>query len=354
MIVLIVAGGSGTRLWPLSTPEYPKHLLNITGDRSLLQNTFERAKRLTSIDKIYISTEASHSDHVVKQLPELPPEQIIVEPARRDTMSCITNALQFIGTRHPHDEPIASIAADHHVRDTGGFARAMSIVARASATHSRICLVGIEPAQPDTKYGYIHKGGIFNGEESVYNIKSFKEKPVYELAKQYFESGEYYWNASYFIAPFAVFDRAIRTYADSHWATQLDRLNKATTSEERDEIYLDFQKEAIDTALMEKVPGLLVIPGSFDWMDVGSFDDVHRIASQDQAGNAIKGDNIHVIDSEQTYIRNDCKRPVAVIGLDNITVVNTEHGLLVMRTDKSQKVKDAVKMVKANQQESES
>ena len=107
MIVLIVAGGSGTRLWPLSVPEYPKHLLNIVGDKSLLQNTFERAKKITSVDKIYISTESSHSDHVIKQLPELSAEQIIVEPARRDTMPCIMSALQYISTRHGDEEPIA-------------------------------------------------------------------------------------------------------------------------------------------------------------------------------------------------------------------------------------------------------
>ncbi|MBP9738688.1 NTP transferase domain-containing protein, partial [Candidatus Saccharibacteria bacterium] len=121
MIVIIVAGGSGTRLWPLSTPEYPKHLLNIVGKKSLLQNTFERAKKVTSVDKIYISTEVSHSDHVVDQLPELAIENIIIEPARRDTMPCILNALQLISTRHPHDEPITSIHADHHIRDTQGF-----------------------------------------------------------------------------------------------------------------------------------------------------------------------------------------------------------------------------------------
>lgn len=346
MIVLIVAGGSGTRLWPLSTPEYPKHLLNITGKYSLLQNTFERAKRITSLDKIYISTEASHSDHVIAQLPELSEAQIIIEPARRDTMSCITNALQFISTKHPHDEPIASIHADHHIRDGEGFARAIHQASRVAAAHKRICLLGIEPYQADTKYGYIHKGSIFDGEETVYNIRSFKEKPAYEIAKEYFESGEYFWNAGYFVAPFKVFESAIRTHADPHWAAQLDKLTEAKTADRRNEIYLDFQKQAIDTALMEKVPDLLAIPGSFDWMDVGSFDDVYRVSTQDETGNVIKGDNIHIIESEQAYIRNDCERPIAVIGLDNITVVNTEHGLLVMRTDKSQKVKDAVAMIK--------
>jgi mannose-1-phosphate guanylyltransferase len=346
MIVVIIAGGSGTRLWPLSVPEYPKHLLNITGDKSLLQNTFARAKKLTSVDKIYISTEASHSDHVITQLPELKQDQVIVEPARRDTMPCILNAVQYISTRHDYDEPIASIHADHHIRDTAGFVQAITRAGKTAKKHKRITLLGVEPTHPDTKYGYIQKGDVFDGEDFVYSIASFKEKPEYPIAKEYFESGSYLWNMGYFVAPYTVFANEIKKYADPHWTKQLEKLEKAKTVAERDALYLDFKKEAIDTALMEKVPDLLVMPGTFDWMDVGSFDDVHKVSSQDQNGNAIKGDHVQVINSGQVYVRNECSRPVAVIGMDNVVVVNTENGVLVMRTDQSQKVKEVVAKLK--------
>ena len=347
MIVVIIAGGSGTRLWPLSTPEYPKHLLTIVGENSLLQNTFERAKKITTTDKIYISTEASHSDHVIKQLPELTAAQIIIEPARRDTMPCILNALQYISTRHDHDEPIASIHADSHIRDTIGFSRGITLAGEVAQKHKRITLLGVEPHQPDIKFGYIHKGDIFDSEDYIFNIASFKEKPPYETAKTYFESGEYFWNMGYFVAPFKVFEKKIRQYADKTWSTQLDRLQSAQSQTERDEIYLEFEKEPIDIALMEKVPDLLVMPGAFDWMDIGSFDDVHRVSAQDLDGNAVKGGNVHIIDSQQVYVRNDdVSKPVAVIGMDNVTVVNTEHGILVMRTDQSQKVKDIANKLK--------
>lgn len=349
MIVVIIAGGSGTRLWPLSIPEYPKHLLTIVGDKSLLQNTFERAKKITSVDKIYISTEASHSDHVFEQLPELAKDHVIVEPARRDTMPCILNALQFISTRHDHDEPIASIHADHQIRDARGFAQAIKRAGEVSKKHRRITLLGMDPTQPDIKYGYIHKGEAFDSDNFVYEISSFKEKPEYKIAKKYFESGEYLWNMGYFVAPYDVFQEKIRSFADAKWSKQLDRLDGAKKAAERDEIYLDFEKEAIDTALMEKVPDLLVMPGTFDWMDVGSFDEIHQVSSRDPEGNAIIGNNVHVIDSGQVYVRNDCKeRPVAVIGMDNVIVVNTEHGLLVMRTDQSQKVKQVAELLKEN------
>ena len=346
VIVLIIAGGSGTRLWPLSVSDYPKHLLTITGDQSLLQNTFERAKRVTSVDKIYVSTEASHSDHVIQQLPELKREQIIIEPARRDTMPCILNALQFISTRHPHDEPIASIHADHHIRDSAGFAQGLKVAGEVSKRHSQITLLGVEPSHPDTKYGHIKKGEIFDGEDFVYEIEGFKEKPEYPLAKQYYESGQYLWNMGYFVAPFRVFERTIRQYAKPHWGKQLDRLNTANTDEERDAIYLDFETLAIDYALMELSKGLLVIPGAFDWMDVGSFDDVHKLSPQDQDGNACFGKNIYMLESEQMYVRNEEEKPVAIIGLDNITVVNTKNGIVVMRTDRSQKIKDIVNALK--------
>lgn len=335
-------------MWPLSVSDYPKHLLTITGESSLLQNTFERAKRVTSVDKIYISTEASHSEHVIKQLPELNVEQVIVEPARRDTMPCILNALQFISTRHPHDEPIASIHADHHIRDSAGFAQGIKVAGEIASEHGRITMLGVEPTHPDTKYGYIQKGDVFDGEDFVYEIANFKEKPEYETAKKYFESGTFLWNMGYFVAPFDVFQASIRKYSDKHWADQLDRLTAASSPEERDEIYLDFEKLAIDYALIEKVEDLLVIPGTFDWMDVGSFDDVHKISSQNKDGNACFGGNVQILESEQMYVRNEEDKPVAIIGLDNITVVNTKDGLLVMRTDRSQKVKEVVNMIKEN------
>lgn len=346
MIVLIVAGGSGTRLWPLSTPDFPKHLLNIIGDRSLLQNTYDRARQVTGPDKIYISTEVSHVDHIYDQVPELDRSHVIVEPARRDTMPCIMNAIQFISTLHDENEPIASIHADHHIRDVRGFAQALIVAGHVSTRHNRITLLGMEPSQPDSKYGYIHKGEAFDSEQFVYKINKFKEKPPYETARKYFESGEYLWNMGYFVAPYSIFRQSIVRYADSHWSDQLNKLDRARTQKERDDIYLDFNKEPVDIALMEKLDNLLVMPGNFDWMDVGSFDDVHRVSVQDQHGNAIHGDNVHILDSEQVYVRNEGdSRPVAVVGMDNTVVINTPTGVLVMRTDQAQKVKEIVSLL---------
>jgi mannose-1-phosphate guanylyltransferase/mannose-6-phosphate isomerase len=346
VIVLIIAGGSGTRLWPLSVSDYPKHLLKITNNKSLLQNTFERVKLITSVDKIYISTEQSHSDHVIEQLPELSKENIIIEPARRSTMPCITNALQIIAKLHGSEEPIASIWADQHIRATKAFAETFKYAADVSTKYKRIALVGIEPDEPSVKFGYIKKNGQIENEPFLHSVEAFKEKPDFETAKQYVESGDYLWNAGYFVAPYSVFKDRIEKFADEHWTVQLDRLATTKSHEEANQIYLEYKDEAIDTALIEKVPDLMVIPGNFDWMDVGSFDDVHQVSPKDEDGNACFGSNIYALESEQMYIRNEEEKPVAVVGLDNITVVNTKHGVLVMRTDRSQKVKEIVNKLK--------
>lgn len=345
MIVLIVAGGSGTRLWPLSVPEFPKHLLTITGDKSLLQNTFERVKHITSLDKIYISTEASHSDHVIAQLPELGKKQIIIEPARRGTMPCITNALQIISKVHGDDEPIASIWADQHIRATEGFADTFRYAAKVSEKYQRITLVGIEPDSPSTKFGYIKKNGAIDNEAYLHSVDSFKEKPDHATAQKYLAAGDYLWNAGYFVAPYKVFKDRIERYADKHWSEQLDKLKNAN-SEEANKIYLDYKDEPIDTALIEKTPDLMVVPAAFDWMDVGSFDDVHTVSPQDEYENSSVGEKNIVIDSRNVYVRNEEDKPIAVIGVDNVAVINTENGILVLHKDRSQKVKDAVAEVK--------
>lgn len=345
MIVLIVAGGSGTRLWPLSVPEFPKHLLTITGERSLLQNTFERAKHITSVDKIYISTEASHSDHVIDQLPELSKDQIIIEPARRGTMPCITNALQIISKVHGEDEPIASVWADQHIRATEGFADTFRYAAKVSEKYQRITLVGIEPDSPSTKFGYIKKNGAIDEEAYLHNVDSFEEKPDHATAQKYLAAGDYLWNAGYFVAPYKVFKDRIKRFSDKHWTEQLENLSDKK-GDEANEIYLDYRDEPIDTALIENIPDLMVVPATFDWMDVGSFDDVHTVSPQDEAENSSVGDKNIIIESRNVYVRNEEDKPVAVIGIDNVAVINTENGILVLHKDLSQKVKEAVAEVK--------
>jgi len=339
MIVLIIAGGAGTRLWPVSTPEYPKHLLKInSNDRSLLQQTYSRVERLSK--KIYVISEASHAAHVREQLPNLTDEHFIIEPARRGTANCIALALAYLSNHEDNDEPLVFLAADHFVRDADGFRHSFKIAAEVSKKNKRIVLVGAEPNYPATGFGYIEKGKVLNEKDFVFNVKSFKEKPTFEVARKYFKDGGFLWNCSYFVGSINVFEASISKYAPALFLN-LRRLKKITAeSKKYDEVYLSLEKDTIDYALIEKVPDLLVVPASFDWIDVGSFSDWYKVVEPDNNGNHITGDMIETLEIENSFIQNHSNKPLAVIGLDNVVVINSKNGTLVVRKDLAQKVGD--------------
>lgn len=334
MIVVIIAGGSGTRLWPLSTPDYPKHLLKINGDsRSLLQQTYDRARTLT--DKIYIVTDNSHIQHVKDQLSDLSDDNFIVEPARRGTANCIIAALAHIGNKHDPEEPIASIHADHYIRDIEGFKHSFKIADEFSRKDSKIVLVGIEPDHAATGFGYIQKGEAVDDAGLAYEVNSFKEKPELNVAQEYFKSGKYLWNSGFFVGSVNTFKAKMKQYAPDMLANY-DKLSKASPEDYQD-AYLSLESDAIDYALIEKVPDLLVVPASFDWMDLGSFGDLHKVLVKDEKGNSTHGD-VELEGASNSYVHNAGDQPVALIGLDNVVVVNTPNGILVARKDMAQEV----------------
>ena len=341
MIAVIIAGGSGTRLWPLSTPSYPKHLLKVNGDeRSLLQNTYARAKQLAGV--IYVVSEVGHIQHVKDQLPDLADDNFIIEPARRGTASCIIAALVHLHGKHDAGEPIAFLAADHYIRDTEGFVHSFTVAGGTSQKHGRIVLVGIEPDYPATGFGYIQKAELLENSTYVHNVHSFKEKPDHETAKAYLRSGNYLWNAGYFVGSLDTFGKVMKASAPN-LARDYAKLLKAT-AKTYETTYLGFENVSIDYALIEKVKDLLVVPASFDWMDLGSFNDLHKAVDQDENGNHFLGD-VESDEVENSYVHNEEDKPIAVIGLDNIVVVNTTAGILVARKDLSQKVGDISKKI---------
>lgn len=343
MITVIIAGGSGTRLWPLSTSKYPKQLLKLTGERTMLQTAFDRANKLGDI--VYIVTEASHSDYVREQLPELPDSAFLIEPGRRGTAHCIIFALDVIARNHSKDEPVAFIHADHHVRDIEGFKRSFVTAAKISKLKDKITLIGIEPTYPATGFGYIERNGQMADEDVVFHVDSFKEKPDYATADKYVQSGRYLWNCGYFVGSVNVFLKAMSESAPTLFETftMLSGIQRDNLAE-YNEAYLGLDNQVIDVALIEKAKGLMVVSASFDWMDIGSFKDLHDVISQDEQGNYFGGENIHSIDVENSYIRNEEPgKPIAVIGLDNIVVVNTPDGILISRKDVSHRTGEVAK-----------
>ena len=343
MIAVIIAGGSGTRLWPLSTSTQPKQLLALTSERTMVQQAYDRARKLG--DTIYVVTEASHAEALRAQLPELPDEAFLIEPGRRGTAHCIVLALDYINRHHDRTEPIAFIHSDHNVRDTQGFAHSFDTAARISRERGCITLIGIEPTFPSTGFGYIQRDGVIDAQAGVYNVESFKEKPDYETAKQYVESGNYLWNCGYFVGSVNVFMNEMQRSAPDLWSNYQTLASIADFgSEAYNHAYLALDNQVIDIALIEKAHQLAMVSASFDWMDIGNFKDLHDAVAKDEAGNYAYGDNIHTIDVASTYIRNEQPdKPVAVIGLDNVVVVNTPDGVLVARRDVAAKCGDIAK-----------
>lgn len=340
MIVVIIAGGSGTRLWPLSTHDKPKQVVGLLGETSLIQNTYSRAKELT--DKVFILTELSHAHIVIEQIPDLPKENFIIEPARRGTASCIIAALDQIARKYDKDEPVVFMSADHQIRDVNGFVASFKIAEEASKKNKKIVLVGVEPTYPAVGFGYIEKGKYLDG---VYEVGCFKEKPDHKTAQEYLLSGKYSWNAGYFVGSYTTFQDQmskvspkLKDMADSLAAI------KSVEGDEYEQAYLEFESDSIDFALIEKVQDLLMVPATFDWVDVGSYKDLHEVSPQDEQGNYIKG-KAYIDEVENSFIRNEEDKPIAILGVDNIVVVNTPKGILVARKDLSKNIGTAAKEI---------
>jgi mannose-1-phosphate guanylyltransferase len=333
MIVVIIAGGSGTRLWPLSTHDYPKHLLKLTNDRSLLQNTYDRVKDLT--DDIFVIPDKSHSKYVIRQLPELPRKNFLIEPARRGTASCLVLALSEIRRRHLDDQAILILWADHLIQDSKKFAQSAKRAASLAEKEQRPVFLGVKPTFASTGFGYMQKGKKLD--KDIFELKQFVEKPNKITASKYVKSGQYLWNTGYLVGTLSTFERELKDHAPRLWNDYLALCDTFLPLSRR-RIYLNFISQALDYALSEHIPDALVVPGTFDWADVGSFHDLHGVSKQNKAGNYTSGEQVELDNVSDSYVRNETNVPVAVIGVDNLAVIATENGILVTNKADAQKV----------------
>jgi mannose-1-phosphate guanylyltransferase/mannose-6-phosphate isomerase len=345
MIVVIIAGGSGTRLWPLSASDYPKHLLDLTGGGTLLQQTFERATLVTP--EVYIISEQSHARHISEQLPSFPSSHLLVEPGRRGTANCILFALDALTRQNITDEEkIAFIHCDHVIKDTAAFASSIKKAAAIAINTNKIVLCGVIPTYNSTGFGYIEKG---EKTEEAFAVKSFKEKPDAETAARYVESGTFLWNTGYFIGSIALFQQAIKKYSPV-MHSNFEKLKSVMNinSHEYNAAYLSLKSGTIDYLLMEKTRDLLVIPATFDWADVGNFRDLYTLLPKDETGSVLNGQTIYNIGCSNIFVRNDEEKLVAVIGLDDIIVINTANGILVTKRELAQKAGDVAKQLQSS------
>ncbi len=349
MIALIMAGGIGTRFWPLSTPASPKQFLNILGDNSMIQETVNRILPIIDYEDIYIVTNIQQKKLVVEHLPELPQENVISEPYGRNTAPCIGLSAFLLSEKYEEEETMLVLAADHHIGKENLFRNIVSFSANFARENKNLLTFGIEPTYPATGYGYIEFGKNINQEKfPVFKVKQFKEKPDLGTARKFLETGNFVWNSGMFMwrldSILEAFQKQMPTlYHDlqeikNYWNKDSDKVG---------EIYRNLQKVPVDIGIMEKSENAAVIPVDIAWNDIGSWQALDEMKQNRDKDNNFIDANSLTIDSNDNYVLStDKEKPVALIGIEDAVIVNTEEGLLICKKDRSQDVKKIVNRLK--------
>ena len=354
LYAVIPAGGSGTRLWPLSRAGHPKFLHQLTGsESSLLQATVDRLASLAPITGTYVVTGVAHAAAVARQLPELPEENLLVEPSPRDSCAAIGLAAAVIATRDP-EAVMGSFAADHLVADPGRFTEVLT-AAVAGAQRGYLMTVGITPTHPETGYGYLECGEPVEG-GVLRTVEQFTEKPDRASAERYLATGRYLWNASMFVWRVDVFLRELeRQQPALHSGLMKIAAAWGTADQESvlGDIWPTLPKISVDSAVMEgaAAAGLVAtVPGDFGWYDVGDFHALGEILPGDEAGNVVvagtPGSSVLLRDTHRTVVVPRSARLVSVLGLSDVIVVDTPDAVLVCPRDRAQDVKAIVDELK--------
>ncbi|MFI5936670.1 mannose-1-phosphate guanylyltransferase [Actinoplanes sp. NPDC051494] len=357
LYAVIPAGGSGTRLWPLSRAGHPKFLHPLTGtDASLLQATVDRLLPMTDAAQIYVVTGVSHAAAVSRQLTAVPEENILVEPSPRDSCAAIALAAAVIARRDP-EAIMGSFAADHLIADGDRFIEVIR-QAMAGAREGLLMTLGITPTRPETGYGYVQCGSVV-GEGPVLAVEEFKEKPSYEVAEGYVNSGNYLWNAGMFVWRVDVFlNELARQQPQLH--SGISRIAQDWDSPAREdvigEIWPTLPRISVDYAVMEGAAAagrVGTVPGDFGWNDVGDFHTLGEVLAADAAGNVVVGNDpeasagVMLRESENLVVVPTSGRLVAALGVRDLIIVDTPDAVLVVPRDRAQEVKSLVDELKA-------
>ena len=336
MKVLILAGGGGTRLWPLSRQEFPKQFLCFEKPYSLLQSTVKRFLGAAKVEKIVIATNKHYQSLVKRQLAAIDPAgsvDILVEPERKNTAAAIALGVRYFEEQdgRREDSTILVIPSDHLIEPEAAFLRYLE-EAELFAKQQWIVLFGIRPTRAETGYGYIHVGGQEEG--LFYHVKRFVEKPNSEKAEQYLSSGEYYWNAGMFAFTARQFWEEAKLHAPAIYGMHAKPFSECLS------LFPKLPNVSIDYALLEKTRRIVVCPMSLHWSDVGSWDSVYEALGKDSNQNVLIG-NVVEMDSKNNLIFGG-KKLISAIGLEDIIMVDTEEALFVVKKGHSQKVKEMV------------
>lgn len=340
--LIIMAGGVGSRFWPMSTPEKPKQFIDVMGiGKTMIQLTVERFSGVIEPSHVWVVTSKKYKEMVMQQLPEVPEQQILMEPCMRNTAPCIEYVSRKIYARYP-DANLVFSPADHIVLDTPHFKEVISEALDFTKDKDVIVTLGMMPTRPETGYGYIKEvSGVSNG--SIVPVEAFKEKPNLETAKTYLAEGGYFWNAGIFVWNVKMVVNTIKKLVPD-LAAVFDKIEphfyKNDEQSVIDELFPTCPNISIDYAVMEKSKDVFVYPASFGWSDIGTWGSLYTHITPDEKRNAVIGENIKMFDSANCIVRSFGKKKVIVQGLDNYIVVDDNDCLLICKMQDEQQIKE--------------
>lgn len=347
LYAVIMAGGSGTRFWPRSRTDRPKQLLNITGDEILLKKTIELIKPIIPVGRIKIVTTLSQADAVKRTVPEISGESIIGEPLGKNTAPAIGTSTLFVERDDP-DAIMIVLPSDHYIEDREKFHRRIMAGAHQASQGDFLVTIGIPPRGPETGYGYIEAGTLIDEDNGIYAVKSFHEKPDINTARRFINQGNFFWNSGIFIAKASTMLREIAEYLPHtyRWLVKIrSSLGKDEESGVITEAYKEMEAISIDYGVIEKSRNVLVVAGDFGWSDVGSWPCAARYWPRDRNNNAFIGELIN-LDSSQCIVYSP-KKPVALVGVEDLVIVEEDDVLLVCKRERSQDVRKLVEILKS-------
>jgi len=347
--VLIMAGGEGTRFWPLSRKSKPKQFLKLADDeKTMLQLTVERVMELVDINKIFIATNGRYINRIIEQLPAIPEENIIEEPYKRNTAPSIALSSLYINRKYP-DSTMTILPSDHIIKDNNKFLEVLDSAIAFVQKGTNMVTLGIKPDHPETGYGYIKlgtKAGTIEGND-IFKVKKFTEKPDLKTANVFFEGDNYYWNSGMFIWKSSTILKKIEKYLPEIY-NSINKISKSIGEDnEKDIIKEEFKKMdsiSIDYGILEKDNEIFTIPVDFGWNDVGSWPALSEMKEGSCEDNVIKADHLG-INTKRSIIYSQDKL-ITTVGIDNLIIVNTEDVVLVCNKDDAQDVKKLRELLK--------
>ena len=344
-----MAGGIGSRFWPMSRTNYPKQFLDILNiGRTLIQSTYDRFAKFIPKENIYVVTFEDYADIVAEQLPELSKANILCEPSRKNTAPCIAYVSYKIQLLNANANLICA-PSDHLITDDDAFIKICNEALKFTADIKGLLTLGIKPTHPNTGYGYIQYETLAVG-ENIYKVKTFTEKPTVEIAKAFIASGDFLWNAGIFVWQVKNIIKAFeKLLPEIHevFDAELNNFNTDAEKEAIERIYPLCVNISIDYGIMEKADNVYIMPSSFGWSDLGTWASAFQNLEKDYLENAVVGDNVMIIDATNNLVHASNKKLILLQGLNDY-VVDTKDVLLICKKDKEQEIKEYVAEVKRN------